>query len=277
MPARKLPGGPAGFGLAVCLTLASAQDRAAALLPSSQSITHAVALEGWTGGYYYLDIDQSEVLYAGHDGKLLARYGGWGGGAQGLDYPVDLVAAENSVWVLDQGAASLVRLDSRLNLVARIALPEGSFPIAFTRDRQQRFWVARDGQPGLQIIDDSGQIVQTVGDGMAGGGIIQRPVFLATGRRAVKVWDAHSNELIEINYSGHIVSRQALALESEVIDLAAMGPVTLLLTSNAVWRLEGTQLERFSGNSNGWLALVTQGRQLLVLGTDRLDVLPIGR
>ena len=260
--------------LAAGLNPASGQQATFSLPLASRSYSAAVTLPGWPSTLYLLDMDRSELVLIDSDGALQARYGGWGSGAQGLDYPVALLAAENSIWILDQGTQRILRLDPRLNEVATLLLPEGSFPLAFARDRQQRFWVARDSEPGLQLIDDAGLLLQAVGDGKAGTAIIQRPTHMAPFSDGMLVWDALSLELLRINLSGHIESRQPLEIEGEVLDMAPSGGTVLLLTPNALWRLDGPALRRVADN-DGWVALVRRGEQILALGTDGLYALPL--
>lgn len=260
--------------LAVCLSSAFGQQTDFLLPFDSPSYAAAATLPGWPSALYLLDIDRSEIVLLASDGAVQVRYGGWGSGAQGLDYPVALLAAENSIWILDQGAQRILRLDPRLNEVAALILPEGSFPLVFARDSQQRFWVARESEPGLQIIDDAGALLQAVGDGKAGSPIIQRPTRLAPVSDGMLVWDALLLELLRINLSGHIESRQLLDIEGELLDMAHIGGAVLLLTSKALWRLDGRALSRVADN-DGWVALVRRGAEIMALRTDGLHALPL--
>ena len=234
-------------------------------LPAGSETVTKVAVPRWPNRFYYLDTARMEVLVADGKGQVLNRYGGWGSGPHALDLPIGLVAAENSVWVLDQAAGKIVRLDSRLNPVAELLLPDTGLPSDFVRDAWQRLWIASEQRPGLAIIDDMGRLVDRIGDGSGSAGLVQHPGLLAADGDAVLVWDPVARELVTIALSGTIARRTALAIPGRVLALAAHAGGVALLTDQAVWRWADGELVRAAENLHGWVDLVAHEGTLLAL------------
>ena len=219
----------------------------------------------WPDRFYYLDTARMEVLAADGKGQVLHRYGGWGSGPHALDLPIGLLAAENSVWVLDQAAGKIVRLDSRLNPVAELPLPGNGLPSHFVRDAWQRLWIASEQRPGLTIIDDTGRLVDRIGDGSGSGGLVQHPGLLVADGESVLVWDPVARELVTVALSGTIARRTALAIPGLVLALAPHAGGVAILTDQAVWRWVDGKLVRSIANGHGWVDLVDHEGTLLAL------------
>ena len=232
--------------------------------PDSETVTK-VAVPLWPNRFYYLDTARMEVLVADGKGQVLNRYGGWGSGPHALDLPIGLVAAENSVWVLDQAAGKIVRLDARLNPVAQLLLPDTGLPSHFVRDAWQRLWIASEQRPGLTIIDDTGRLVDRIGDGSGSAGLVQHPGLLAADGESVQVWDPVAHELVTIALSGTIARRTALAIPGLALALVPHAGGVAILTDQAVWRWLDGELFLVAENVHGWVDLVAYEGALLAL------------
>jgi hypothetical protein len=244
-------------------------------LPENVSTVARFAVAPWPDRYYYLDDGRMEVIAADGQGRLIARYGGWGAGAQSLDLPVGLAAGENSVWVLDQGLNAIVRLDPQLNLITVVPLPVRGFSHAFIRDAQQRFWIAREQAAGLIMVDDGGFKRGAAGTELSGASMIQQPTLLAADAGGVTVWDESTQELVDIDLSGQVYRRVTLDLASTVLAIGRQGSSVALLTPDSLMRWDGWRLEPVAANAAGWIDLVLQDGRLYLLSAGRgLDALP---
>ena len=145
------------------------------------------------------------MLATDHHDEWEHRYGGWGTGSLALDLPRELRVAENSVFVLDQGGPRILRLDARLNPVAVTLLPEGRMPLSFIRDTQQRFWVAFEHYPGLQLFNDDGILVDEIADESSGSEAVLHPVLMAASQSEIAVWDPIDRTICLFYHSGQLL------------------------------------------------------------------------
>ncbi|MFB0515784.1 MAG: hypothetical protein ACETWG_04160 [Candidatus Neomarinimicrobiota bacterium] len=190
-----------------------------------------VAAAPWGDGLYFLDGLRLEVLAADAHGRLRQRYGGWGTGALALDLPRDLVVAENSVFVLDQGGQQILRLDARLNPVSTTPLPGDQLPLAFIRDAQQRFWVTFENQAGLYLYADDGTVLDVVADEASGAVAVLHPSLLAASDNRIAVWDPIDAIIYLFHLSGRLDRRLPLQWERPVLAIEWAGERLLLATT----------------------------------------------
>ncbi len=186
--------------------------------------------------FYLLDDHNLEVIAVGGSGQITGRYGGWGGGAQAFDLPRELLFAENSLFVLDEGKNQIIRLDANLNPVAVTPLPEDRRPLAFARDGQQRFWVLFENVTGAYIFNDDGDRLDIVGDEAGGGSAVLDPYLLGYDNDKLAIWDRDRGELAMFRTSGSLAGRFPFPEQFE--------PDQMAVTDSAVFLLNETHIKR---------------------------------
>ena len=253
----------------------SAQTDSFVPLPENITNISRFAIAPWPDRYYYLDDDNLEVVAADGRGRLIARYGGWGASTQALDLPVDLAASENSVWVLDQGINAILRLDPQLNLISVVSLPDRAFSRAFVRDSQQRFWISRENEAGLILVDETGYKLSDAGTELSGESMIRYPALLAADVTGITVWDASTRELIEIDLSGQVRRRITLDVSDPVLAIVRFNGMAILLSIESLIRWDGWRLETIAPNEANWIDLAVHNGGLYLLSANRgVDALP---
>lgn len=236
-------------------------------LPSPADGLVAVKAAPWDDGFYYLDSHNLEVLAADVHGTVHYRYGGWGSGVDALDLPWALAAAENSVFVLDQGRYQIIRLDPRLNPVAVTPLPDDRLPIAFIRDIRQRFWVIFEHRAGLYLFDDNGTVLDVVADEASGAAAVYHPALLTETPTGVAVWDPVAKEVLGFHLSGSLHWRFPIEHGGPFLAMTSLDASIFLVAENEVLLLnrEDRQLRRLP-NSVGFIDL--EVKEPLLYGLD---------
>jgi hypothetical protein len=228
----------------------------------------------WGDNYYFLDELSMEVLATNYRGGLEYRYGGWGTGSMSLDLPRELAVAENSVFVLDQGGPRILRLDTRLNPVAVTPLPEDRVPLTFIRDTRQRFWVAFEHYPGLQLFNDEGNLVDELADESSGSAAILHPVLMAASHLEVAVWDPIDRLICLFYHSGQLRHRFPLPGLHSVLAMTWAGPILLVATEEEVFEIDPTHGEvKPLPPTKGIIALTYRAPN--VYGLDRSGILRV--
>jgi hypothetical protein len=181
-------------------------------IPLPQEMTGAIraAAAPWSSNYYLLDGLQLQIVAISPSGEILYKFGGWGTGTLALDLPVHLIAAANSVFVLDQGKRQILRLDAMLNPVAYTPLPDEQLPLSFCRDVQRRFWVIYENQEGIFIYDEAGNLLDRIADRTDGLALILNPTLIASSPEAVAVWDSIDDMLYLFRLSGQFMEKRSL-------------------------------------------------------------------
>ncbi len=238
-------------------------------LPSPTDGLVAVEAAPWDDGFYYLDSRSLEVLAADVTGAVHYRYGGWGSGVDALDLPWALAAAENSVFVLDQGRIQIIRLDSRLNPVAVTPLPDDRLPIDFIRDTRQRFWVIFEHRAGLYLFDDSGGQLDVVADEASGAATVQHPALLTETPTGVAVWDPVAKEVFGFHLSGDLDWRFPIEPGAPLLAMTSLDASLFLVAENEIILLnrEDRQLHRLP-HSAGFIDLAVKKPALYGLDPD---------
>lgn len=190
------------------------------------------AMPPWGEPCFVLDQLRMEVIAFRADGEVAGRYGGWGTGSMALDFPLSIEAAENSLFVLDQGRRQILRLDPQLNPVAITPLPAEHLPVAFVRDTQQRFWVSFENRAGVLLIDDRGTLLDVIGDERSGGTAVHHPALLAPTAAGTAVWDEVNGSLFLYQLSGRLLRQISLPDVKGVLDMAVLDVWLFLLTSD---------------------------------------------
>lgn len=193
-----------------------------------------VSASPWDDRFYLLNELSSEILAANSRGRLEYRFGGWGTGSMALDLPRELLVAENSVFILDQGGFRILRLDARLNPVTVTPLPEERIPLTFIRDSRQRFWVAFENYPGLQLFNDEGLLVDELADESSGSAAVLHPALLAASQSEVAVWDPIDRTICLFYHSGQLHHRLPLPEFQSVLALTWAGQLLLVASEEGL-------------------------------------------
>ena len=197
-----------------------------------------VAATPWGDRFYLLDQQNLEVLAVDRSGTVTGRFGGWGSGPQSLDLPLDILFAENSLFILDEGQRKILRLDAGLNPVAATPLTIDRRPLAFTRDSQQRFWVLFENMAGALVISDDGSRLDLVGDEAGGTSMVLDPAHIARGRHRLAIWDRSAAEVVIFKSSGALMERWPFPSSSELRDLVLLDGTIVLLTEGGLQLLD---------------------------------------
>ena len=207
-------------------------------LPARVEGVASLAAANWGERFYILDELRLEVLSLDSHGRLLERYGGWGDGAHSLDLPRDLAAAENSVFILDQGRHQILRLDARLNPVSTTPLPDDQLPAVFIRDARQRFWVVFEHRAGLFIYDDQGTLLDVVADENSGSMAVLDPALLAASPEEIAVWDPVDRTLSIFHLSGQLRLRLRVGWEGNMLSMVWAGNLLLLASEKELLQVD---------------------------------------
>jgi hypothetical protein len=175
-----------------------------------------------------------EVQSVDATGQVHYRYGGWGTGAEALDLAIALYASENSIFVLDQGRPSIVRLDLQLNQITETELPQEYEPLGFVRDSHRQFWIIMEGRPGLHLYDDRGSLLTVIGDQTSGDDGILAPLLIASRNGRMAVWDDHQQAVCVLSESGVVERWLQIDEVADPVDLVFAGDVAYILTNEGV-------------------------------------------
>jgi hypothetical protein len=235
-----------------------------------------VAAAPWSSNLYLLDELQLQIIAVSPLGEILYKYGGWGTGTLSLDYPVHLIAIENSVFVLDQGQWQILRLDAMLNPVAVTPLPDYGLPLSFCRDVQRRFWVIYENQTGIFIYDEAGGLIDVVADRTDGIAVILHPTLMASSPEGIAVWDAVEGALYIFRLSGQFVGKRPLIDDQAPIAMVWERGQLLLTTGDQLLVLPSLEavITPVAGTSN--LVDLT-ARSPQIIGLDPSGVLRVFR
>lgn len=222
----------------------------------------------WDDLFYALDGENMEVLALSAEGSIVYRYGGWGSGIQALDTPVAILAAENSVFVIDQGNRNIVRLDARLNPVSITPLPSDDWPLDFARDNQQRFWVIYEGVPGIQILNEAGAEIDILSDANSGGHAMIQPQIISFSGSIMAVYDADAHHVQLLSLSGNRMVSYTNLPHGRLVNLEMLDGEPWVLTGAAIANLAtGQQL------TGDFINFAVESRRLVALRPDgRLGV-----
>lgn len=203
----------------------------------------SIVASPWDDLIYALDSENMEVLALSPEGSIVYRYGGWGSGTQALDTPVAILAAENSVFVIDQGNRKIVRLDARLNPVSITPLPSDDWPLDFARDNQQRFWVIYEGVPGIRILNEAGAEVDVLGDANSGAHAMIQPQIISYSGSIMAVYDADAHVVQLLSMSGRSTASYTNLPHGRPLNLAILDGEPWVLSGAAISNLvTGQQL-----------------------------------
>ncbi len=215
-----------------------------------------LAATPWGDRFYLLDEQNLEVLAVNRSGVVTGRFGGWGSGPQALDLPRDILFAENSLFILDEGQRRILRLDAGLNPVAATPLAIDRRPLAFTRDSQQRFWVLFENMAGAVVLSDDGSRLDVVGDEAGGAAMVLDPTHIARGRHRLAIWERSAAEVVIFKTSGALMERLPLPAPSQLWDLVLFDGTIVLFTEGGLQQLDPvTRQYRYLGNAGCPLAL----------------------
>ncbi len=197
-----------------------------------------LAATPWGDRFYLLDEQNLEVLAVDRSGTVTGRFGGWGSGPQALDLPRDILFAENSLFILDEGQRRILRLDMGLNPVAATPLTIDRRPLAFTRDSQQRFWVLFENMAGALVLSDDGSRLDLVGDEAGGNALVLDPTHIAQGRHRLAIWERSTAEVVIFKSSGALMERLPFPGPSQLRDLVLFDGTIVLLTEDGLQQLD---------------------------------------
>ncbi|MFC1481785.1 hypothetical protein ACFL6E_06025 [Candidatus Neomarinimicrobiota bacterium] len=175
-----------------------------------------------------------EVQSVDETGMVRYRYGGWGTGSDALDLAIALYSSENSIFVLDQGRSSIVRLDLQLNRVSNTQLPLDIEPIGFIRDSHRQYWIIVEGRPGLHVFDDHGALLTVIGDQTSGDDGILAPLLIASYGGRLAVWDHHRQSVCVLSEAGVVERWLQIDEAANPIDLAFAGDTVYILTNAGI-------------------------------------------
>jgi hypothetical protein len=245
-------------------------------LPRQQAGIVRVAAAPWSSNFYLLDDLQLQIIAVSPLGEILYKYGGWCTGTLSLDYPVHLIALENSVFVLDQGQRQILRLDAMLNPVAATPLPDDHLPLSFCRDVQRRFWVIYENQAGIFVYEESGDLIDMVADRTDGLAVILHPSLIASSPEGIAVWDSIEGMLYIFRLSGQFVGKRPLADDQAPIAMVWERGQLLLTTGDQLLVLPSFEavITPVAGTLN-LVDLTTRSPQLI--GLDPSGVLRVFR
>jgi sugar lactone lactonase YvrE len=191
------------------------------------------------GSVYLLDASNQRVIWFNRDMVSLRDFNGRGDFATSFKDPQGLaVDADHNVWISDYGHRRLVRTSDRLELTAELEFYNDSTNVGLSRPGSMAvtnfgdLWVVDLDNERVAVLNQLGELIQTVGDfGNTGGKLEEPSKILLDSKGHIWVCDRGNDRIVVYDDDGGLVR--------EIKDLLLDEPTALAFgPGQSIWILE---------------------------------------
>lgn len=181
------------------------------------------------GRVYVTDVSRQAIFVFDENAGNIELWGDWGKSAV-LSSPIGIAVMAESIWVADSVWGELFRFNLDGELVARLGGSVLKRPTGLAVDSERgRIYVADTESDNIKVFDESGQLVDVIGEPGEGEGQFNAPTYMAFNRgrlyvsdtlnARVQVFGRQGEFIREVGqrglYIGDLIRPKGVALDSE--------------------------------------------------------------